>query len=89
MSELSLYLQVLGTALLLCAGVVFFLWLLRKSQLGRGKGSENIKFLAARPLSHKAQLFLIEVEGQKLLIGLGEGGPRLICKLGEGHVKGD
>lgn len=87
MSGLSLYLQVLGTALILCAGVVFFLWLVRRVQLGRRQGEETIKLLALRPLSHKAQLFLIEVEGERLLVGLGEGGPRLICKLGKGHEK--
>ncbi len=84
MNDLALYFRVIGTALFLCAGVVLFLWLLRKTRLSQGPGAEGIKILALRSLSHRAQLFLLEVEGEKLLIGLGEGGPRLICKLGKG-----
>ncbi|NPA48415.1 MAG: hypothetical protein GXO20_00385 [Thermodesulfobacteria bacterium] len=89
MSGLSLYFQVLGLTLLLCGALVLVLWGVRRLRFGRAPSSEAIKLVAFRPLSAKSQLLLVEVEGQKLLLGLGEGGPRLICRLGKGDAVKD
>ncbi len=89
MNGLALYLEVLGLTLLLCGALVLFFWGIRRFRGVRGDSSQAIKLLALRPLSMKAQLLLVEVEGQKLLLGLGEGGPRLICRLGKGDAKKD
>ncbi len=81
MNSVALYLEVLGLTLLLCGMLVFFFWGLRRLRFGRTNAPEAIKLIALRPLSTKAQLLLVEVEGKRLLLGLGEGGPRLICRL--------
>ncbi|WP_022852809.1 FliO/MopB family protein [Thermodesulfatator atlanticus] len=78
MTELGAYFQVLGMVFLLCAVLVACLWGVRRLKVSRGNSSEEIKVIAYRALTHKAQLALIEVFGEKMLLGLGEGGPRLI-----------
>ncbi len=90
MNNLGVYLQILGLALALCGLVVFLAWVLRRLRGLNPKGlSGAIQIKAIKPLTYKSQLVLVEVLGQRLLIGLGEGGPRLICELrGEGHEEG-
>ncbi|OAG28657.1 flagellar biosynthetic protein FliO [Thermodesulfatator autotrophicus] len=78
MNELALYLQVLGATFVLCALLVAGLWGLKRLKFTKGEMTGEIKLLAYRPLNHKAQLALIEVFGEKMLIGLGENGPKLI-----------
>ncbi|AEH44067.1 flagellar biosynthetic protein FliO [Thermodesulfatator indicus DSM 15286] len=78
MNELTLYLQVLGVTFILCALLVVGLWGLKRLKLTKGELAGEIKLLAYRPLNPKAQLALIEVFGEKMLIGLGENGPKLI-----------
>ncbi len=80
----GLYLQVIGLTLFLCGLLVLGAWAVRRLRArGEGPFSQAIKVCAIRPLSYKSQLALVEVLGEKILIGLGEGGPRLICKLEE------
>ncbi len=80
--SLGIYFQVIGSALLLCGLLVLAAWALKRLKTkGQGPLAEVIKVHAIRPLTYKSQLALVEVMGQRILIGLGEGGPRLICKL--------
>ncbi len=75
------YFQIIGSVFLLCAFLVFAAWGIRRLQKSKGANSTRIKVKAIRSLTYKAQLALVEVEGEEILIGLGEGGPRLICRL--------
>jgi len=82
MKGAGLYLEVLGLALALCGLLILLAWGLRKLQgLGQAQSSGLIQIKASKPLGYKAQVVLLEVMGHNLLIGLGEGGPRLLCKL--------
>ncbi len=89
MNGLSLYLEILGLTLLLCGALVLVFWGIRRFRWGRTSSPEVIKLLAFRSLSAKSQLLVVEVEGQKLLLGLGEEGPRLICRLGKDDAAKD
>ncbi|NPB09144.1 MAG: FliO/MopB family protein [Thermodesulfobacteria bacterium] len=80
--SVGLYLQVIGLVLFLCGLLVLASWAVRRLRARtQGPLGESIKVKAVRPLTYKSQLALVEVLGEKILIGLGEGGPRLICKL--------
>ena len=78
----GLYLQVIGLALLLCGALVSAAWAVKRLRGFQRETGETIKVKAVKSLTYRSQLAVVEVSGQELLIGLGEGGPRLICKLG-------
>ncbi len=81
--SIGTYFQILGLAFALCGLVILLMWALRRIRgFGEGKFSEAIEIKAIKPLTYKSQLVLVEVMGHKLLIGIGEGGPRLICEIG-------
>jgi len=77
------YLQMIGLVFFFCGLLILGAWGLRRLQRARGPQGPEIKVKAVRSLTHKAQLALVEIEGEEILIGLGEGGPRLICRLGK------
>ena len=82
MKGLGLYFEILGLALALCGLLVLAGWLVRRLRgLRMGELSGAIEVKAVKPLTYKSQLILVEVLGHRLLIGVGEGGPRLICEL--------
>ncbi len=81
--SIGTYLQILGLAFALCGLIVLGIWMLRRIRgIENGRFSRAIEIKAIKPLTYKSQLILVEVMGHKLLIGIGEGGPRLICELG-------
>ncbi len=82
MKGAGLYLEVLGLALALCGLLILVAWGLRKLQgLSQQASAGLIQIKASKPIGYKAQVVLVEVLGHKLLIGIGEGGPRLLCEL--------
>ena len=62
----KMILTLLGLILL----IVLTVWIMRRLSAGRfGQGSGHaIKILEKRPLSAKSMLYLLEIEGQKVLI---------------------
>jgi flagellar protein FliO/FliZ len=72
--------------LLIVIGLMLVLYALarkRFSLLGVG-GSGKIKVLEMRPLMARTALALVEVEGEKLLIGIGNGTVRMLTHLPAG-----
>ena len=85
--SVGLYLQILGLAILLGGLLILAAWGLRRMRYPYRSSQELIKVKAVKPLTYKSQLAVVEIAGEEILIGLGEGGPRLICKL-EGKSAG-
>jgi flagellar protein FliO/FliZ len=77
------YLQSLGILLLILSLLPLVAHLYKKYQI---KNTHNsiIKVLEIKPLSYKAQLLLIEIEGKRFLIGLTDKGFSYL-----GEVKND
>jgi len=77
------YLQGLGILLLILSSLPVLAHFYRKYQL-KGPSGSAIKILEIKPLSYKAQLLLVEIEGKKFLLGLTDKG---FSQLGE--IKND
>lgn len=58
-----------------------FAWLMRRLQARIGAGSASLRVAAALPLGGKERLLLVEVEGERLLLGVGPGGVHLVRRL--------
>ncbi len=67
-------------AALLLLGAAIFGWLRR---LGKGGTPDRIQLLAARGLGGKRLLTLVEVDGERLLLGLSDGRIDCLVRLGE------
>jgi flagellar protein FliO/FliZ len=79
------YLQGLGIILLILSLLPVMAHFYRKYQL-RGLLSHRIKVLEVKPVSFKAQLLLIEVEGKRYLLGLTDKGLTLLTELKDGST---
>jgi len=79
------YLQGLGIILLILSLFPVMAHFYRKYQL-RGLLSHRIKVLEVKPISFKAQLLLIEVEGKRYLLGLTDKGLTLLTELNDGST---
>jgi len=79
------YLQGLGIILLVLSLLPVIAHLYRKHQF-RGMLSHRIKVLEVKPISFKAQLLLIEVEGKRYLLGLTDKGLTLLTELQDASI---
>lgn len=70
----------LGIVLVMLALGVFA-WLMRRLQARLGASSASLRVAAALPLGGKERLLLVEVEGERLLLGVGPGGVQLVRRL--------
>mgnify|MGYP001772712201 CR=1 FL=1 len=77
------YLEAIGILLLILSALPLLAHYYKKYQI-KNQSSSLIKVLEVKPLSYKAQLLLIEIEGKKFLIGLTDKG---FTNLGE--IKND
>ncbi len=68
------YLQALGIVLLVLSLLPIGLYFYKKLRHQRFPSSNRIKVIEIRPITYKAQLLLIEVEGKRLLIGYSDAG---------------
>ncbi len=73
------YLQSLGMLLLILSILPIGLHFYRKYKVKNLSGGE-IKIIEIKPITYKAQILLIEVQGKRYLIGLSDKG---FSKLGE------
>ncbi|NPA39278.1 MAG: flagellar biosynthetic protein FliO [Thermodesulfobacteria bacterium] len=80
------YLQAIGILLLLLSLLPIGAYLYKKFYQKKPVKS-RIKVLEVKPVSYKAQLLLIEVEGKRLLLGLSDKGLTYLTELkaGEGE----
>ncbi len=72
----------LGTAFVVAVivfGVWFLRWIINRT---RPEDGDRIKVLHRFFLSPKASLWIVEVEGRRMLLGVGDGGVSLIAELG-------
>jgi flagellar protein FliO/FliZ len=77
--------------MILSLGALFALlfvgmWLMRRFYRGRqawGNNHSSIKIIERRPLTPKASLYVVEVEGRSLLIGLSPQGVHRVAELGD------
>jgi flagellar protein FliO/FliZ len=58
-----------------------FAWLMRRLQTRIGSAGASLRIAAALPLGGKERLLLVEVEGERLLLGVGPGGVQLVRRL--------
>jgi flagellar protein FliO/FliZ len=79
------YLQGLGIILLILSLLPVMAHFYRKYQVKSVIG-HRIKVLEVKPISYKAQLLLIEVEGKRYLIGLTDKGLTLLTELKDGST---
>lgn len=77
------YLEALGFFLLILSALPLLAHYYKRYQI-KTQGNSSIKILEVKPLSYKAQLLLIEIEGKKFLLGLTDKG---FTNLGE--IKND
>jgi len=66
--------------------VIAAAWLLKRLTSGKirfGNHAHKIQIVERRPLSQKSSLYLIEVEGRRLVISDSPSGARTLCELGE------
>lgn len=73
------YLQGLGILLLILSALPLLAHFYKRYQFKTQENS-SIKILEIKPLSYKAQLLLVEIEGKRFLIGLTDKG---FTQLGE------
>lgn len=77
----------LVVALVITLGLFFaMVVVMKKMQLGTGRGSRLISVLAAVPLGGKEKLFLIEVGGEQIVVGASPGQVNRIHVLKESIV---
>ncbi len=67
------YLEAIGILLLILSALPLLAHYYRKYQI-KSQSNSTIKVLEIKPLSYKAQLLLIEIEGKKFLLGLTDKG---------------
>jgi flagellar protein FliO/FliZ len=79
------YLQGLGIILLILSLLPVMAHFYRKYQVKSLIG-HRIKVLEVKPISYKAQLLLIEVEGKRYLLGLTDKGLTLLTELKDGST---
>lgn len=79
------YLQGLGIILLILSLLPVMAHFYRKYQVKSLMG-HRIKVLEVKPISYKAQLLLIEVEGKRYLLGLTDKGLTLLTELKDGST---
>ncbi len=79
------YLQGLGIILLILSLLPVMAHFYRRYQL-KNLISHRIKVLEVKPISFKAQLLLIEVEGKRYLLGLTDKGLTLLTELQDGST---
>lgn len=65
--------------LLLALGLTIALFLvlvvaMKKMQLGAGRANQLITVLAALPLGGKEKIWLLEIDGERIVVGSGQGG---------------
>lgn len=65
---------------LIVVGVWFFRWIVNR---GQRENRGGIKILHRFYVSPKVLLLMVEVEGRRLLLGVGDSGVSLICELGK------
>lgn len=78
------FMSMLTTLGLMVAGLLFLSWLLRKgmhTRVQQMNEASEIKILETRTLSQRSSVYLIEVEGQKLVVGESSTGINLLTKL--------
>jgi flagellar biogenesis protein FliO len=65
------------------------LWWLRRARVRAGQGASpaRLRILERARLQDGAGLHLVEVEGLRLLVGTGQGGPRLLARLGSDRTQ--
>jgi len=74
------YFKVLGIVFLILAGIQIFVYFYKKVRVKNIPEGKKIKILEIKPITYKAQILLIEVQGKKFLIGLTDKG---FTKIGE------
>lgn len=79
------YLQGLGIILLILSLLPVMAHFYRKYQVKSLMG-HRIKVLEVKPISYKAQLLLVEVEGKRYLLGLTDKGLTLLTELKDGST---
>ena len=72
-----------GVALVL-AVLIALAWVARRMQGHAGAGRGALRVEASMPLGGKERLVIVEVEGERLLLGVGSGGVRTLSRLGAG-----
>jgi flagellar protein FliO/FliZ len=82
--------KTLGALLLILAIIIIAAWAARKYlhflPKSSGKGDE-IQILSIRALGPKRSVYLLEVEGQKILVGASDGGINLLKEFHHDHVE--
>jgi flagellar protein FliO/FliZ len=70
-------------ALIFVIGLIVVLGKLAKRMpgIGAASGRKGLRLVASLPLGPKDRVMVVEVGGKQLLVGVGEGGPRLIHTL--------
>ncbi len=81
--------KILGSLGLVLAFVFFTLWFVRRLSHGRGVqgGTHRIKVLEKRPLSPKTMLYLIEMNGEEVVIAESQLEVRVLSSLTEQDEK--
>ncbi|WP_456433585.1 FliO/MopB family protein [Thermosulfuriphilus sp.] len=80
-TTVSLIKMLAGLALVL-ATIIFLYYLAGRLRMIKGLKEGPIRLVALKTLTPKSHLALVEVAGRRLLLGVGEGGVRLIKDLG-------
>lgn len=71
-------------ALLVVIGIILVLYALTRKRFGIGKrGTGTINLVELRHIMPKTTLALVEVEGKRLLLGIGSGGISLLADLAD------
>ncbi|HHB76425.1 MAG TPA: hypothetical protein ENK84_07760 [Desulfobulbus sp.] len=71
-------------ALLVVIGIILVLYALTRNRFGIGKrGTGTINLVELRHIMPKTTLALVEVEGKRLLLGIGSGGISLLADLAD------
>ena len=78
--------------LLLALGLTIALFLvlvvaMKKMQLGAGRANQLITVLAALPLSSKDKIWLLDIGGERIVVGSGQGGVNRIHVLANAGVE--
>jgi flagellar biosynthetic protein FliO len=81
--------KLLVALFLVCALAYVALWLLRRRlRAARGAGAASLRVVERLPLSSRQSLFLVELAGRYLVIGVGESGtPSRIAELDPDTVR--
>ncbi len=91
-SSIMAVLLSLALVLGLAWGAIWLLKKLQDRQLGVGgvaNDSENIKFVRSLPLGQRERVALIEINGERLLLGITAGGISLLARYGKSSAAFD